>query len=169
MKKLKELFQIIERENIIFEEINTKYTTSSGIYLNTPGIPPTIGISKFILDNRCKYLSILAEELGHHFTSLGNLTIESKNYSKKLMKNKQEHKAKSWAANFIISDEDFIQSLYDYICTSCDMCEHFNVTDEMLEYKIASIIHDEVKYNNIRKNLMLREVPYNCCTNSTII
>lgn len=164
MKKLKELFQIIEKENIFFEEINTKHDNSSGIYLNASGIPPTIGIHKSILNNRCKYLSVLAEELGHHFTSLGNLTIESKKYSEKLMKNKQEHKAKSWAANFLISDEDFVQALYDCISTPCDMCEYFNVTYEILEYKISSIIHDEVKYNNIRKNFMLREVPYNCCT-----
>ncbi len=164
MKKLKDLLQIIEKEDIIYEEINVRFENSLGIYLNILGLPATIGISKCILNNRCKYISVLAEELGHHFTSLGNLTIESKNYSERLMKNKQEHKAKSWAANFLISDEDFIQALYDCISTPCDMCEHFNVTNEILEYKIASIIHDEVKYSNIRKKFMLREVPYNCCT-----
>lgn len=164
MKKLKDLFQIIEKENIIFEEINTKHDNLPGIYLNILDLPPTIGISKSILKNRCKYLSVLAEELGHHFTSLGNLTIESKSYCERLMKNKQEYKAKSWAANFLISDEDFVQALYDCISTSYDMCEYFNVTYEILEYKIASIIHDEVKYNNIRKNFMQKEVPYYCCT-----
>ncbi len=163
MKKLKELFQIIEIENIIFEEISTKHDSSPGIYLNAPGIPPTIGISKSILDNKCKYLSVLAEELGHHFTSLGNLTITSKNYSEKLIKNKQEYKAKSWATNFLISDDEFIQALYDCISTPCDMCEHFNVTDEILKYKIASIIHDEAKYYKILSDFKKREIPYEAC------
>lgn len=159
MKKLEELFYIIEKENIIFEETNIQ----KGIYLTVPGIPPTIGISKSIVNNRCQYLSIVAEEVGHHFTSIGNLTIRSKNYSEKLQKNKIENSAKSWAANFLISDEDFVQALYDCISTPYDMCDCFNVTNEILQYKISSIIHDEVKYNTIRNNFREREIPYNSC------
>lgn len=163
MKKLKELFQTIEKENIIFEEINIKYNNSSGIYLNIPNIPPTIGISKFLLNNRCKYISVLAEELGHHFTSLGNLTIESKNYSEKLMKNKQEHKAKSWAANFLVSDDEFLQALCNCISTSFEICDFFDITNEMLQYKIHSITVDENRYKRIRSALMKKEVSYNSC------
>lgn len=151
MKKLEELFHIIEKENIIFEENNIQYENSKGVYINIPDIPPTIGISKSIVNDRCKYVSIIAEELGHHFTSIGNLTIESKNYSEKLQKAKKENKAKTWAANFLISDDDFVQALYKCISTSYDMCDCFNVTNEILQYKILSIIHDEVKYNNIKK------------------
>lgn len=163
MKKLEELLEIIENENIIFEETNIKYENSKGLYINIPDIPPTIGISKSIVTDRCKYLSIIAEELGHHFTSIGNLTIESKNYFEKLQKSKKEYKAKTWAANFLISDEDFVQALYNCISTSCDMCDCFNVTNEILDYKILSIIHDEIKYNNIKENFKQKEVPYESC------
>lgn len=163
MKKLQELFQIIEKENIIFEETNIQYENLTGIYINIPEIPPTIGISKLIANDRCKYLSIIAEELGHHFTSAGNLTIESKNYSENLLKSKKENKAKIWAANFLISDEDFVQALYKCISTSCDMCDCFNVTSEILHYKILSIIHDEVKYTNILENFKQKEIPYEAC------
>lgn len=163
MKKLEELFQIIEKENVIFEETDIQYENSKGIYINIPEMPPTIGISKTIVNDSCKYLSIVAEEVGHHFTSVGNLTIRSKNYSEKLLKNKKENKAKLWAANFLISDEDFVQALHKCVSTPCDMCECFNVTNEILQYKILSIIHDEIKYNNIKKNFKLKEVPYESC------
>lgn len=163
MKRLKELFKIIERENIIYEETNFKSENSPGIYLNVPGMPPTIGISKSILNNRAKYLSILAEELGHHFTGFGNLTITSKNYSEKLMKNKQERRAKSWASNFLISDEEFEQALCNCISTHSDICDSFDITYEMLKYKINSIIVDENRYKRIRSALMKKEVSYNSC------
>lgn len=163
MKKLKELFKIIEKENIVYEETNYKSKNSPGIYLNVPGIPPTIGISKSIISNRNKYLSILAEELGHHFTSVGNLTITSRNYSEKLMKNKQEHRAKSWAANFLISDEEFEKALCNCISTPSDICDSFNITDEILKYKIRSIVVDENRYKRIRSALMKKEVSYNSC------
>lgn len=163
MKKLNELFQIIKKENIIYEETNFKSEISPGIYLNIPGIPPTIGISKSIINNRNKYLSILAEEVGHHFTSVGNLTITSKNYSEKLMKNKQEHRAKSWAANFLVSDEEFEQALCNCISTPSDICDSFDMTHEMLKYKIHSIVVDENRYKRIRSALMKKEVSYNSC------
>lgn len=37
---------------------------------------PIIGIHKKLLADTRKYISVLAEELGHHFTSSGNLTSE---------------------------------------------------------------------------------------------
>lgn len=163
MKRLKELFQIIEKRNIIYEETNFKFEDSIGIYLNVPGIPPTIGISKSIINNRSKYISILAEEVGHHFTSVGNLTITSKNYSEKLMKNKQEHRAKSWAANFLITYEEFEQALCNCISTPSDICDSFDVTHEMLKCKIRSIVADENRYKRIRSALMKKEVSYNSC------
>lgn len=163
MKKLNDIFKIIDREKIILEEIPIQSNCMKGIYFHVPGIPPTIGIPKFIDNNRCRYLSILTEEVGHHFTTLGDLTEKSNNYSQKLEKNKKERKAKLWAANFLISDEDFVQALYNCISTRCDMCDYFNVTNEILNYKILSIICDEIKYNNIKNNLKLREIPYEVC------
>lgn len=163
MKKLNDIFKMIERENIILEETNIQYKDIKGIYFNIPGMPPTIGIAKSIINNRCMYLSVLSEELGHHFTTLGDLTIKSTTYSEKLEKNKKETKAKLWATEFLISDDDFVQALYNCISTPCDMCDYFNVTYEILTCKILSIIHDEVKYNNIKNDFKLKEVAYEAC------
>lgn len=163
MNKLNDIFKIIDREKIILEDANLQYKDTKGIYFNIPGIPPTIGISKSIVNDHCMYLSVIAEELGHHFTTLGDLTVMSTTYLEKLEKNKKEIKAKSWAANFLISDEDFVQALYNCISTPCDICDHFNVTYEILNYKILSIMANEVKYNNIKNNFKDREIPYEAC------
>lgn len=163
MKKLIQLFEVIEKENILIEEIDIKYNNIKGMYLNIPDFPPTILIDKSVISNRCKFISILSEELGHHFTTLGNLPQKSKSYSERLQKNKKERQAKLWAANFLISDEDFIQALCNCISTHSDICDCFNITNEILQYKIYSIIVDEKRYSKIKDTLKRKEVPYEAC------
>ena len=163
MKKSTNIFKITGNENIILEETNLNHTYLKGIYFSIPEVPPTIGIKQSIVSYSFIYISVLAEELGHHFTTLGNLLDASTNYTDQLEKNKKEKKAKLWAANFLISDEEFVQALYDCIPTIYDMTEYFNVTEEMINYKISSITLNELKYINIRNNFKTHEVPYNSC------
>ena len=152
--------KIIDNENIILEETNLNHTYLKGIYFSIPGVPPTIGIKQSIVSYSFIYISVLAEELGRHFTTSGNLPDDSTNYVEELEKNKKD---KLWAANFLISDEEFVQALYDCIPTIYDITEYFNVTEEMINYKISSITLNELKYINIRNNFKTHEVPYNSC------
>lgn len=163
MKKLKEMFKIINMENIKLEERKIIYNDMDGLYLKLPDCCPVIFIRKSILSDMKKYKSILSEELGHHFTTIGDLTIESENYQEKLYKNKKEILAKKWAANFLISDEEFEQALCNCISNNCDICDFFNITDEILRYKIYSIVLDENRYSKIKNTLMQKEVPYESC------
>ncbi|ACD53170.1 ImmA/IrrE family metallo-endopeptidase [Clostridium botulinum] len=163
MENIINIFNIIEKENIVVEEITLTSSNLDGIYFKIPGVPPTIAINKSIVNNSKRYLSTLSEELGHHFTTFGNLTEESQSYSNKLIKNKKELKARLWAANFLIKDDDFVQALNRCISSIPEMAEYFNVTEEIIIYKIYSIILDEPKYKTIRSNLMQREIPYNSC------
>lgn len=77
------------------------------------------------------------------------------------MKNKQEHRAKSWATNFLVSDAEFEEALCNCISTPSDICDSFDITNEMLKYKIHSIVVDENRYKRIRSALMKKEVSYN--------
>lgn len=163
MNKLNTIFKIIDNENILLEETSFKHSNSKGIYFNIPGIPPTIGVDKSIIAYSYKYISILSEELGHHFTTLGDLIEDCDTYAEELLKNKKERIAKLWAADFLISDEEFVQALHNCISTIPDMAEYFTVTEEIIKYKILSITLNELKYNNIRNNFSTREIPYNSC------
>lgn len=163
MKKLKEMFKIIDMENIKLEESSIIYNNMDGLYFKLPDCHPVIFIRKSLLSDMKKYTSILGEELGHHFTTVGDLTIESENYQGKLYKNKKEILAKKWAANFLVSDEEFVQALRNCISTHCDICDCFDITNEILQYKIYSILIDENRYSNIRNMLKMNEVAYEAC------
>ena len=164
MKNLNDIFKIVNDEHIILEEFDLTYKRIDGIYFKVPGLNPTIGIEKTIVNNRCKYLSTLSEELGHHFTTVGDLTAECVLYSDKIQRDKKEHKAKLWAADFLISDEEFVQALSSCISNIYDMSNYFNVTHEIIQYKILSIYRNEDKYIKMRSHFMKRDIPYNSCS-----
>lgn len=163
MKGIDEIYEVIEKESIIYEERTLEKLGAKGIYIKVDGINPLIVIDSSIVNNNAKYISILAEELGHHFTTFGNLLVPSKYYMDKLIKDKKENIARKWAANYLISDEEFVQALLSCINNSFDMCEHFNVTYELLIYKIESIVRDEERYIRIKEKIKLYEVQFNTC------
>lgn len=163
MKNLNTLLKIIDNESILLEEVDFIHTYMEGIYFKVPGLPPTIGIKKSITSDEKKYISVLAEELGHHFTTIGDLTAECFTYSDKIVKNKKELLAKRWATNFLISDSEFVNALYSCTPTIYDLSEYFNVTEEIIKYKMLFISYDEFKYINIINNFMLKEIQYKSC------
>lgn len=164
MKNIENIFDIIEKENIIYEERKLSNLKSKGLYLKIHEIAPIIAIDNSIINNTSIYISILSEELGHHFTTCGNLLEPSKSYVDKLIKHKKENIAKKWAANFLIPDEDFVAALNKCVASKFEMAEYFDVTNELLEYKILSIVHDENKYKSIKEDFMSKEIQYNQCT-----
>ena len=160
---LKDIFKLISREEIILEEINS--STLDGIYVKCPDTAPIIGVKAGLdTSNSKKYISTLCEELGHYFTTYGNLTCTRKTYLEKLNRDKKENSARSWAANFLISDRDFVNALNNCVVTYSDMAEYFNVTEEMVNIKVKSIVSDEDKYNYIKNNFKSKEIQYQACS-----
>lgn len=163
MINLKDIFKIISKEKIILEEINSSIL--DGIYVKYPYTAPIIGVRTGLdTNNNKKYRSILSEELGHYFTTYGNSTCTYKNNLEKLNRDKKENLAKYWAANFLISDNEFVDALNKCIVTYSDMAEYFNVTEEMVNIKVKSIISDEEKYNFIKNNFKSKEIQYQACS-----
>lgn len=163
MKNITDIYNLIEKENIILEEVNFKQSIIEGIYFKVPGLSPTIGIHKNIISDTKKYISVLAEELGHHFTSIGDLSAECITYTQKVNRSKQEKRARIWAANFLISDDEIVGALTHNINTLYGLSDHFNVTEEIIKYKLLSIYLKEDKYNSTRLTIMNKEVAYDCC------
>ncbi|WP_111937957.1 ImmA/IrrE family metallo-endopeptidase [Clostridium paraputrificum] len=161
MRKKLELLNLIEKENIILDE-ELKVPETLGIYINIPGINPTIGISKNVSNDK-EYYSILAEELGHHFKTIGNLILQEASYIGDILKQKEELKAKLWASNFFISDEEFVQAILDCSNNIYTLAEKFNVTEEIVNYKILSIYIDETRLNKVKEIIHGHEVQYLAC------
>lgn len=79
-----------------------------------------------LLDNAEK-ACVLAEELGHHYTSSGNILDQSS-----VQNRKQEQVARTWAYNKLIG----LVGIVDAYKTGCrsrsEMADHLNVTEEFL-------------------------------------
>lgn len=70
---------------------------------------------------------ILAEELGHHYTTVGNILDQSS-----VSNRKQELRARMWAYNKLIGLMGIIKS-YEHGCQSHhEMAEYLDVTEEFL-------------------------------------
>lgn len=108
-------------ENIIVVEKNFK-SQAKGLCKGNK-----IGISKAISTSTEK-ACILAEELGHHYTTVGNILDQSS-----VSNRKQELRARMWAYNRQIGLLGIIKS-YEYGCRNLyDMAEYLEVTEEFLK------------------------------------
>ena len=68
---------------------------------------------------------ILAEEIGHYFTSYGNIInlSDTKNIH-------QENKARIWAYEKLISPDALVEALNNGLNTTEEIIEYFNITKE---------------------------------------
>ncbi len=92
-----------------------------GLYLNG-----NIAIEKNMtsIEKTC----VLAEELGHHYTTVGDI-LDMNNATNR----KQEQRARAWAYNKMIGLLGIVKA-YEYGCYSLhDTAEYLNVTAEFLD------------------------------------
>ena len=70
---------------------------------------------------------VLAEELGHHYTTVGNIMDQSIAENRK-----QERRARIWAYTKMISLSDLIRSHYEGCQNRYEIAENLEVTEEFL-------------------------------------
>jgi Zn-dependent peptidase ImmA (M78 family) len=118
------LIQLATDENICIYETEFSYRIK-GMYIDN-----TIAINSRIETSKEKYC-ILAEELGHHFTTVGDITDLSKSNNRR-----QEEKARRWAAKRISSLKDFINAFESGCRTKEEFMDYMNLTEEFLIWSI---------------------------------
>ena len=89
-----------------------------------------IGVNKNIETNVEK-CCILAEEIGHHYTTVGNILDQSK-----LDNRKQERRARVWAHERLIPLARFVQAHRDGIRNHHELAEYLGVTEQFLHEAI---------------------------------
>lgn len=134
------------------EEVQVKETKLSygfkGLYYDG-----NILIDSRLTENE-KYC-ILAEEVGHHFTSSGNIINQNKCANRK-----QERQARSWAYEKVIPLSDLVSAQNDYCTNHYEIAEYLCVSQEFLEETLAYYFQ---KYGNeVRwKNYLIQFEPLN--------
>lgn len=109
-----------------------------GVYYLSPENQSSIVLNKNLAEGTCEYRSILAEELGHHFTSAGETpSLTDMTYSERVQRDRTESKAIRWAADFLIPTELLLHRIED-CSVSCvrELADAFNVTIQLIQHKL---------------------------------
>ena len=122
MTGYEELLTDADKENIIVtDQFDLSGTRLKGLYCDG-----TIAL------NRDMYIKsektcVLAEELGHHYTTVGDIMDQTD-----VSNRKQERRARIWAYHKLLSLNDLIDS-YKHGCQNqFEIADHLNITEEFL-------------------------------------
>jgi len=155
---LVDLFSLAEREGIIIEWWNFKPPLEA-VYWALPDMPPVIGLANSLKDAPRPYVRcILAEELGHHFTSAGyRIARTYLRYRDRLEISRTEYRALKWAAQMLIPLDKLVWAFDRGIVEVWELAEYFDVTEDMVifrlnlpDIKTHSIMNYDVKRKPIR-------------------
>ncbi len=131
-----DLYNLAEKENINFYYDDRMKKCNSTYYNNC------ILINKKIINTNIEK-EVLAEELGHHFMGVSPTPPFSTDYYNKLIRSKNEYKAKKWLINEIIplnTLKTFLKQNMDIY----DIAEELNVSASLVE-DAFNIYEDKIK------------------------
>lgn len=123
MTEYERQLEIAKKENvIIIEQYDMNSTGLKGLYCNG-----TIALSKDIKTN-AERSCILAEELGHHYTTVGDILNQNNENNCK-----QELKARLWAYNKKIGLIGIVKAYKKRCQNLAEMAEYLNVSEPFLK------------------------------------
>ncbi|WP_117161310.1 ImmA/IrrE family metallo-endopeptidase [Paraliobacillus sp. X-1268] len=103
-------------------EVYEKKMKNKGLYGDN-----IIWINKSLPTSTEKY-SILAEELGHYYTSIGDITDQSK-----LVNRKHEKRARAWAFEKAVPFKKIVQAHKESVKNKYELAKFLGVTESFLE------------------------------------
>lgn len=124
MSRYDTLLEIAEENNISICEKHFK-SNAKGLCKGNK-----IAISKGL--SGTEKTCVLAEELGHYFTTVGNILDQSNTNNKR-----QERKARVWGYDYLVKVEDLVTALLEGCSNSFEVAEFLGVTENCLLDAIA--------------------------------
>lgn len=101
-----------------------------GLYLETKSAK-IILLDKYKIVRRAEKACVLAEEIGHHYTTAGDITDQSITAHRK-----QEHRARVWAHEKLVPLSTIIEAHKAGIRSRYEFAEYLSVTEEFLSEAI---------------------------------
>ena len=160
MTKLDMLYNLANKHNIQIHFFDLTITGCLGLNIEKENMPSMIFLDNSLKKDKNKHIEVLAEELGHYFTTVGTSVGNIKTYSDKLELNKVENKADKWATNFLITEEDIINLINKNITCIYEMADIIGVSVEILmkKFKYLSKVKQMLDLGN-GKYLILTNLP----------
>lgn len=142
MNKYEELLNDADQSNVIVtDKFDLSGTRLKGLYCDG-----TIALNSDMYIESEK-ACVLAEELGHHYTTIGDIMDQTD-----ISNRKQERHARIWAYHKLLSLDDLIDSYKCGCHNRFEIAEHLNVTEEFLV--------DCLKYYKEKYGLYVRKDNY---------
>lgn len=111
--------------NLLLDDQSPMLANIKGYYTNESGID-LILINKRV-ETIAEKVCILAEELGHYHTTVGNILDQSK-----LQNRKQERRARAWSYQRLLPLENLIKAHKTGIRTRHELAEYLGITEQYL-------------------------------------
>lgn len=87
---------------------------------------------------------VLAEELGHHYTTVGDILDQSDDGNRK-----QEQQARTWAYTKMVTPTDIVNAYKNGYENAYDIAEYLNVTEEFLNSALERYHEKYGKYTTV--------------------
>jgi uncharacterized protein (DUF433 family) len=120
-----------------------------GVYVNYDGTP--IILLREGLDRRSR-LCILAEEVGHHVTTSGDITDQTT-----VPNVKREQIAKCWAYECLVSPECIVEALQAGARSVHELAEYMDVTDDFLINALEYLKLKKGPLINVENDVLIME------------
>lgn len=134
-----------EAENECIEVIEISFKGKiKGLYYNR-----VIAINKHI-ETTAEKTCILAEELGHYYTTVGNILDQ-----KKITNRKLERRARAWAYRRLVPLDKLVKAYKEGIRTKHELAEYLDITERFL--------CDALKYYKEKYGMYYRQGKYWIC------
>ena len=137
-KKLDTLLNICATSGIHIERTKLPKNLKAIMYSDS-NTDPVISLD-YSIGTYKETACVLAEEVGHYYTSCGNLLTDS-NLHKAII-NKQECIARRWAFKYMISFSDLIDAHKAGCSTLYEVAEHLEITEKFL--KEAAKVYESI-------------------------
>ena len=90
------------------------------------------------------FRDIFAEELGHHFTSVGNSVFYEK-YADRVIRDRAEYRALKWGAQFMMPAAEFVGS-FRCCHTVHELADYFEVTEGLVKFRYEVLQREEIEW-----------------------
>lgn len=105
-----------------------------------------IGLDSSLIGDSPLLRCVLAEELGHHFTTVGCfMPRQFYNHSDRLHISKIEFKAMRWAVNYLMPEDELLDVIGSGLYEPWELAEHFNVIEEFARFRLRLFGAKEIK------------------------
>lgn len=137
---LEDMLELSSSEGIIVEYCDFS-PPLNGLYWDSPLLYPVIMLGRHLQDDHQQLKCVFAEELGHHFTTVGQcIPKQFYNYGARLATSKAEYKALRWAAEYLVPENDLLDVIGSGLYDPWEIAEHFTITEELATFRMRLFV-----------------------------